>query len=120
MGMAQRKAGPVQLTFRAMLSLDPATIIERYYPELFQVGETAFGHAIVDGQHLHDFFMELAVLYDHRIKIIWLLSFYVAPVGDPALGPTAFPTANLLMKTLLHLFDTIWKTPLTSLKESPQ
>ena len=73
-----------------MLSLDPATITNRRYPELFQVGETAYGNPIVDGQHPHDFFMELALLYDLKLGENTLLSFYGAPVGDPAMGPTAF------------------------------
>jgi len=74
-----------------MLSFEPATITGRYYPELFQQGETAFGKPIVDGQHPHNFFMELAALYDLHLGEKSLLSFYVAPVGDPAMGPTAYP-----------------------------
>ena len=91
MGMAQHEAGPGTVTLRAMLSLEPATISGRYYPELFQVGETAFGRPIVDGQHPHNFFMELAGMYDVRLGERGLISFYGAPVGDPALGPPAFP-----------------------------
>jgi hypothetical protein len=79
------------LTVRTMFSLEPATITERRYPELFQQGETAYGLPIVDGQHPHDFFMELAALWDYRVSEKTLLSFYVAPVGDPALGPVAYP-----------------------------
>jgi len=74
-----------------MFSLEPATVSKRRYPELFQLGEAAFGKPIVDGQHPHDFFMELAVLYDSKLGKNALLSFYGAPVGDPAMGPTAFP-----------------------------
>jgi hypothetical protein len=44
-----------------MLSLEPATVTNRRYPELFQTGETAYGKQIVDGQHPHDFVMELAL-----------------------------------------------------------
>ncbi len=91
MPMAQRDVGPGRLTIRAMLSLEPATITGRRYPELFQLGETAFGKPIVDGQHPHDLFMELAVLYDLRLGEKALLSFYAAPMGDPAMGPTAYP-----------------------------
>ncbi len=91
MPMAQRRLGPGTLTLRAMLSLEPATVTHRLYPELFQVGETAFGRPIVDGQHPHDFFMELAALYDLRLGEHALLSFYAAPTGDPAMGPTAYP-----------------------------
>ncbi|MGB7189650.1 MAG: hypothetical protein WBD10_05905 [Acidobacteriaceae bacterium] len=91
MPMAQRAWGPGQLTLRAMFSLEPATITGREYPLLFQQGETAFGQPIVDGQHPHNFVMELGALYDWRIGRNALLSFYGAPVGDPAIGPTAFP-----------------------------
>lgn len=89
--MAQRQLGPGTLTVRTMLSLEPATISNRFYPELFQQGETAYGRPIVDGQHPHDFIMELAALYDLRLGENGLLSFYAAPVGDPAIGPTAYP-----------------------------
>ncbi len=91
MPMAQRDFGRAHLTLRTMLSLEPATVTERRYPELFQVGETAFGKGIVDGQHPHDLFMEIAALYDLKIAKDALLSFYAAPVGDPAIGPTAYP-----------------------------
>ena len=91
MPMAQKQAGPGTLTLRAMFSLEPATVTNRRYPELFQEGETAYGSGIVDGQHPHDFFMELAALYDMRIGEDSLLSLYAAPVGDPAMGPTAYP-----------------------------
>src|SRR5437870_1605815 len=68
----------------------PATVTHRFYPELFQQGETAFGRPITDGQHPHDFFMELALLYDIKLGNNALLSFYAAPVGDPAIGPAAY------------------------------
>jgi hypothetical protein len=92
MPMAMHKLGASgQITLRTMLSLEPATISGRYYPELFQQGETAFGKPIIDGQHPHDFLMELAALYDLRLGEHTLLSLYAAPVGDPAIGPTAYP-----------------------------
>jgi len=91
MGMAQRPLGPGVFTARAMLSLEPATVTQRRYPLLFQQGETAFGKPIVDGQHPHDFVMEIAALYDLKLGSGGLLSFYFAPIGDPALGPVAYP-----------------------------
>src|ERR1700686_4146215 len=80
MGMAQRPLGPGVFTMRVMLSLEPATITGRQYPLLFQQGETAFGKPIVDGQHPHNFIMELALLYDLKIGERGLLSHYAAPV----------------------------------------
>lgn len=91
MFMAQRELGRGRLTLRSMLSLDPATVSDRRYPELFQQGEEAFGKPIIDGQHPHDFFMELAAMYDYQIGERTMLSFYAAPVGDPAMGPPAYP-----------------------------
>ena len=91
MPMAQRKLGNGTLTLRTMLSFEPATISQRQFPELFQQGETAFGRPIVDGQHPHDFFMELAALYDYKLSDTTMLSFYGAPMGDPAMGPVAYP-----------------------------
>jgi hypothetical protein len=91
MPMAQHQIGHGELTVRTMLSLEPATITNRFYPLLFQQGETAFGKPINDGQHPHDFIMELAALYDLRLGANGLLSFYAAPVGDPAMGPSAYP-----------------------------
>jgi hypothetical protein len=91
MGMAQRPLGPGVFTARAMLSLEPATIAGRQYPLLFQQGETAFGKPIADAQHPHNFFMEIAALYDLKLGKNALLSFYAAPIGDPAIGPMAYP-----------------------------
>ena len=91
MPMVRRKFGNGTLTIRTMLSFEPATISDRRYPELFQQGETAFRRPIVDGQHPHDFFMELAAMYDYKFSDHTLLSFYAAPMGDPAMGPAAYP-----------------------------
>lgn len=91
MPMVERELGPGQFTVRAMFSLEPATVTSERYPLLFQQGETAYGVPIADGQHPHDLFMEIAALYDLRLGDRQLLSFYAAPVGDPAIGPTAYP-----------------------------
>lgn len=81
--------GSIMLEF--MPSLEPATVTGRRYPELFQTGETAHGIPIVDGQHPHNFFMNLGVHYAHPLGENTMLQLYYAPVGDPALGPVAFP-----------------------------
>lgn len=91
MPMAQRTFRGGTLSLRVMFSMEPATVTQRRYPELFQQGETAFGRPIVDGQHPHDFLMEIAALYDLNLGERTLLSFYAAPVGDPAMGPPAYP-----------------------------
>jgi hypothetical protein len=90
MGMAQRPLGPGTLGLRAMLSLEPATIGTEGYPLLLQTGETANGQTpLIDRQHPHDLFMELAGSYSiaggNRSLFI-----YGGLPGEPALGPPAF------------------------------
>ena len=77
--------------FQSMFSLEAATVTNRSYPLLFQTGETAFGRPLVDAQHPHNFFMGLGVQYAHPLGENTMLQFYYAPVGDPALGPVAYP-----------------------------
>jgi hypothetical protein len=91
MPMFVRALGRHSLTFRPMVSLEPATVTQRRYPLLFQNGETAFGEEIRDGQHPHELFMELAGRYEYRITDRTAVFVYGGPVGDPALGPVAFP-----------------------------
>lgn len=106
MGMAHRQVGSGSFMIRAMLSFEPATVTERRYPLLFQTGETAFGQPLVDGQHPHDLFMELSLQYARRLGEKTLVDLYFAPVGDPALGPVAYPhrvsAAELPQATLSH------------------
>ena len=92
MGNASHSVG-ANGTFQAelMLSLEPATITDRRYPLLFQTGETAFGAAITDGQHPHNFIMSLGFHYVRQLAENTTLDLYVAPVGDPAIGPVPFP-----------------------------
>jgi hypothetical protein len=88
---AEHELGGGSLQFNLMLSLDPATVTNRSYPELFQTGETAYGRPLVDAQHPHDFIMGLGVHYARPLGEDTLLELYFAPVGDPALGPVAYP-----------------------------
>jgi Cu/Ag efflux protein CusF len=90
MGMADRPLGGGHLMLRTMLSLEPLTVGKKY-PELFQTGETIGGRPIVDAQHPHDFFMEVAAEYAHPIGADMVGYIYAAPFGDPALGPVAYP-----------------------------
>ncbi len=87
---AARPAGPGRLGVRTMLSLDPATIGKDGYPLLLQTGETGDGVSpLVDHQHPHDFFMELATTYSVSSgnRSIFL---YAGLPGEPALGPPVF------------------------------
>jgi hypothetical protein len=103
---AGHDVGGGSFLFQMMLSLDPATITDRRFPELFQTGETAFGKPLVDAQHPHNFFMGLGLHYAHPWGEHTMLQLYFAPVGDPALGPVAFPhrasAEELPQATLSH------------------
>ena len=88
---AEHVAGKGSFLFETMLTLEPAGITDRRYPELFQTGETAFGKPLVDAQHPHDAIMSLGVHYARSISENTIFQIYFAPVGDPALGPVAFP-----------------------------
>jgi mono/diheme cytochrome c family protein len=88
--MAERDAGPGRLMLRGMFSAEPWTTPRRGFPELFQTGETFEGRPIIDAQHPHDLFMELAAAYNIRLSEQVALNFYGGPVAEPALGPVAF------------------------------
>ncbi|PYP84136.1 MAG: hypothetical protein DMF61_21300 [Blastocatellia bacterium AA13] len=88
--MAERDAGPGRLMLRGMFSVEPATAPRRGFPELFQTGETFKGRTIIDAQHPHDLFMELAAAYNISLSEHVALNFYGGPVAEPALGPVAF------------------------------
>jgi hypothetical protein len=91
MGMANRPLGPGRLGLRAMLSAEPWTIGKGGYPLLLQTGETANGvDPLVDRQHPHDLFMELAGTYSVPTGTDGSLFVYLGLPGEPALGPPAF------------------------------
>lgn len=74
---------------RTMLSAEPAMRHDGY-PSLFASGEAAYGAPLVDRQHPHDFVMELAGRVDLDIADSTSAFVYGGPVGEPALGPSAF------------------------------
>ena len=73
-----------------MLSLDPATVGKDGYREIFQAGEALDGRPLIDRQHPHDLFMQLAAVW--RMPVTASTGFTLAggPAGEPALGPVAF------------------------------
>ena len=83
--MAMRPLGGGLLHLHGMMSLEPYTLGDQGYPLLLQSGES-----LVDRQHPHDLFMELAVMYERAIGGGLGASLYLAPVGEPAIGPVAF------------------------------
>lgn len=90
MGMAQRPVGAGMLTLRAMGSLDPL-MGKRGYPLLLATGETADGRTeLVDRQHPHDAFMELAAIYSRPLADNLSGFVYLGLPGEPALGPATY------------------------------
>lgn len=87
--MAERDTSFGRVQFKSMFSLEPA-MDPSGYPNLFATGETAHGLPIVDRQHPHDLFMELAARVDFNVADNTTLFVYGGPVGEPALGPSAF------------------------------
>ncbi len=90
MGMFTRKLGSSRLTLNAMFSLDPATVGSRGYSEIFQVGEVVDGRPLIDRQHPHDLFMQLAAIWRIPLGDRAGLTIAGGPAGEPALGPVAF------------------------------
>jgi len=91
MGMASHELGGGELVLRTMLSLELLTVRDEGYPLLLQTGETFEGEPLVDRQHPHDLFMELAAMYTRELGHGIGVQVYGGPAGEPALGPVAFP-----------------------------
>ena len=90
MAMAQRPLDFGQVTLRTMLSLDPL-MGKNGYPLLLQTGETANGVTpLIDRQHPHDLFMELAGIYEAPVTEDSSAFLYAGYPGEPALGPVTF------------------------------
>jgi hypothetical protein len=90
MTMQQHRLGSGTLLLRQMFSAESLTSPHPGFPELFQTGETYHGRPLVDHQHPHNVFAELAALYTLPVneKVTWLL--YGGPSAEPALGPVTF------------------------------
>lgn len=88
--MEQHKLGAGTLLLRQMLSAESLTSPHPGFPELFQTGETYHGQALVDHQHPHNVFAELAALYTLPLaeKMSWEL--YGGTSAEPALGPVTY------------------------------
>jgi len=90
MATAQHRAGLGTLTFKSMLSLDPA--MGPYgYPLQLQTGETGNGTTpLIDRQHPHNLLMELAGVYSVPLAAKTAAFLYAGFPGEPALGPATF------------------------------
>jgi hypothetical protein len=110
MGMLMRDRGRHTFGVTTMLSFDPATVGEKGYREIFQVGEALDGKPLIDRQHPHDLFMQLAGSWRLTMNETTSLTIAGGPVGEPTLGPVAFihrPSAAGLVLAPLghHTFD---------------
>lgn len=90
MFMEQHRLGSGTLLLREMFSAESLTSPHPGFPQLFQTGETYHGQPLVDHQHPHNVFAELAAMYTMplREKVSWLL--YGGPAAEPALGPVTY------------------------------
>jgi len=88
--MEQHRIGQGVLLLREMFSAESLTSPHPGFPQLFQTGETYHGQPLVDHQHPHNVFAELAAYYTLPIreKVTWLL--YGGPSAEPALGPVTY------------------------------
>ena len=90
MAMASHELAGGRFQARTMLSLDVLGVTPRGYPLLLQPGEAYNGQVLYDRQHPHDVLMELSTLYERPVTQSVGVMLYVAPSGEPALGPAAF------------------------------
>jgi len=110
MGMAMRNTKHGMLALTGMYSLDPALVGADGYHELFQAGEVFDGRPLVDRQHPHDLFMQLAASWRFDVSSSTHLTLTGAPVGAPALGPIPYmhrasSSDDPMTPLTHHLFD---------------
>jgi hypothetical protein len=89
--MARHELLGGELSARAMLSAEPGNRRRTGLSATAATGETYQGRPLHDRQHPHDLFMELAAMYTRPIAEGIAVQLYLAPAGEPALGPVAFP-----------------------------
>jgi hypothetical protein len=88
--MEQHRLGGGSILFRQMFSAESLTAPHPGFPELFQTGETYHGRPLVDHQHPHNVFSELAMYFSQPLRENMSWFFYGGPVGEPGLGPVAY------------------------------
>jgi len=104
--MEQHRLGRGTILFREMFSAESLTSPHPGFPELFQTGETYHGEPLVDHQHPHNVFAELAAMYTVPIASRFSWELYGGPSAEPALGPVTYihraSAAELPMAPLGH------------------
>jgi hypothetical protein len=89
--MAMRSLWSGKLSLLGTFTLEPATIPARGSAELFQRGETYRSVLLIDRQHPHDLFVQIAAAWEKTLAESAKIRLYLAPLGEPALGPVAYP-----------------------------
>jgi hypothetical protein len=79
----QRQYTSGRILAGARFSLEPLTVPEDGYPQLFQYISPESGGPLVDRMRAHDLVQEIAVAAEWK-----MLRLYLAPVGEPAIGAT--------------------------------
>lgn len=77
----ERRSDTLTILVGGRFSLEPLTIAEEGYPQLFQYISPQSGGPLIDHMRAHDLVQELAIAAQWRA-----LRLYVAPVGEPTLG----------------------------------
>jgi hypothetical protein len=90
-GVATHAIGSGDFIVRATLSAEPATMPESGYPLPLQTGGTLHAEPLVDRQQAHELVSELSFRFRRPVADTVGLDLYVAPVGEPALGPSSYP-----------------------------
>lgn len=88
--VSSKKWGPGTLELLGTFSAEPMTIAPAGSPLLFQRGETYRDTLLIDRQHPHDLFVQLAARFSRDFAPGRGVQLYVAPRGAPAVGPTPF------------------------------
>jgi len=89
--VATRPLGAWTQSLLGTFSIEPATIAPEGSPLLFQRGETYGGVLLIDKQHAHDLFAQLAAEWTRPLPRGTSLRLYAGLRGEPAVGPVAFP-----------------------------
>jgi hypothetical protein len=89
--VSMRRWAGGRLSLLGTFTAEPATIPAEGAPLLFQRGEAYNDVLLVDRQHPHDLFVELAARWDRPVSDRGAFHLYLSPWGEPAVGPTAYP-----------------------------
>jgi hypothetical protein len=89
--VSMRRLWGGKISLLGTFTLEGATLPVEGSRQLFQRGETYKGTLLVDRQHPHDLFVQIGAAWERRLSPSARVRFYLAPVGEPALGPVAYP-----------------------------